>query len=102
MLTVIPAILLFFAGHAFGFNGHVVTEGPLKVTVVEIESPTKYDQPCDVGITLNNTGPSKLSVNLRIAGLIDQWRPVGQTQKRVELTAGGSAKTVSPTVQAIK
>ncbi|MBL7153628.1 MAG: hypothetical protein ISS79_07915 [Phycisphaerae bacterium] len=91
--SILPVILVFpFA--SFAFNGHIATEGPLKVTIAEIESPTEFDRPYDVGVTLENTGPAKLSVSIRIDGLIDQWRAVGQTQKQIELAPRSSTKAV--------
>jgi len=92
-LTVTP-ILLMVVGSAVAFNGHIVTEGPLKVTIADIESPTQFDRPYNVGVTLENTGPSNLSVIVRIDGLIDQWRAVGQTQKQIEIAPRSSAKAV--------
>jgi len=88
---MLPVVLVFPLA-AFAFNGHIVTEGPLKVTIADVESPTQFDRPCDIGVTLENTGPAKLSVNLRIDGLVDQWRSVGQTQKQIELAPRSSAK----------
>jgi len=94
VVKLILPIVLVLPFASFAFNGHIVTEGPLKVTIADVESPTQFDRPCDIGVTLENTGPSKLSVNLRIDGLVDQWRSVGQTQKKIELAPRSTAKAV--------
>ena len=34
--------LILLCGRAFAFNGHVVTQGPLKMTIGEIADVTEY------------------------------------------------------------
>lgn len=75
-------------GAALAFNGNVVTEGPLKVTIAEVPDVTAYDAPCDVAVALKNSGGAPLAVRLRIDGLVDEWRAVGETEKWVEVGAG--------------
>jgi len=88
------ALFLIHLPGALAFNGHIVTEGPLKITIGQIESPTQFDKPVEVGVTLGNSGDSELNVKLQLAGLIDQWRPVGETQKELRVAARGTAKAV--------
>ncbi len=79
-------ILLFFpAAKAAAFNGHVVTQGPLKVTIADIKDVTEYDKPVEVGVTLNNSSDSTLKVRLHTAGLVDQWYAAGEKERTLEL-----------------
>lgn len=92
VFRLIVILSLILASSSFAFNGHVVTEGPLKVTIAEIESPAGIDKAVQVGVTLENSGDSKLDVRLRLAGLVDQWRSVGKNEKRVVVAPGGIAQ----------
>jgi hypothetical protein len=85
----LPAILaILIRGNAIAFDGHVVTEGPLTLTIGEVAEITAYDTPRDIDVTLKNSGPSKIYVKLRIAGLVGEWRSVGEMEKSVEVDAG--------------
>ncbi|MHC4693036.1 MAG: hypothetical protein ACYS67_09855, partial [Planctomycetota bacterium] len=65
--------ILFTASTATAFNGHIVTEGPLKLTIESNEDVTEYDTPRRVQVTAGNNGSSPLQVRLRIADLVDEW-----------------------------
>ena len=69
------------------FNGHVVTEGPAKVTIGEIGTATEFDKPLTVDVTVENSGEEAIKVRLEMAGLVDEWYAVGVTEKEIALGA---------------
>ena len=79
---------------AFAFNGHRVTEGPLRLVIADVPAITAYDQPAAVTVTAKNLGKERLNVELEVAGLVDQWRPVGQTKRSLQLDPDAEAKAV--------
>jgi len=91
--VIASAIYLSLAvGTAVAFNGHIVTEGPLKMVIGDIEDVLEIGTPHQVQVTLSNNGESSLAVRLRIAGLVDEWYPVGQTQTYLVIAPGKEAK----------
>ena len=80
--------LLSAAGVAFAFNGHIVTEGPLKMVIGDIGDVVEVGRPREVQVTLSNSGTSSLIVGLRMAGLVDEWRAVGETKKSLVIAPG--------------
>lgn len=90
-LLATTCAVLVLAATALGFNGHVVTTGPLTVTIVEIPvvKLTAATLPCTV--TLANAGAIPLPVTVELHGLIDDCRAVGATQQRVTVPAQGTA-----------
>ncbi len=76
---------------AGAFHGHAVTEGPLTLTIGDLAEITAYNRPCDVPVTLTNTGAKALAVKLTLTGLVDEWRAVGPTSRDVTVPAGGKA-----------
>ena len=88
-------ILLVLSGSgAFAFNGQVVTQGPLKVTISDIPDVTEYEKPQRVTVTLANNADREIQVHLRMADLVDEWYAVGGTEKSLVVPAGGQADTV--------
>ena len=85
-------VLVALAAPACAFNGHRVVEGPLRVVIDEVGPATEYDRPVGVTVTATNLGDAPLDVELEMAGLVDQWRPVGETKRRVQLAGRGEAK----------
>ncbi|HUS91980.1 MAG TPA: hypothetical protein VM695_09020, partial [Phycisphaerae bacterium] len=83
--------LLAAGGPAAAFNGHAVAEGPLKLTIDDVPDVTTLAAPVEVRVTVANTGAAALAVNVRMGGLVDEWRAVGETEKRFDLAAGKSA-----------
>jgi len=90
--TWLVIFLLLAAETVVAFNGHIVTKGPLKLTIDDIEDVTEYDRPRDVKVTVRNNGESPLKVQLRMSGLVDEWYAVGETQKRFVVASGEEAK----------
>ncbi|HIJ52374.1 MAG TPA: hypothetical protein HPP66_04380 [Planctomycetes bacterium] len=80
------------AGAALAFNGHIVTEGPLKLTIDSIEDVTEHNKPRDVKVTVKNNGDSPLQVRLRMVDLVDEWYAVGKTEKRLAVAPGSEAE----------
>ena len=89
---LIPLVLL--SGRAFAFNGHVVTQGPLKVTIEAIADVIEYEKARQVTVTLANTAGAAIRVDLRMSGLVDEWYAVGQTEKSIVIAPGGQANAV--------
>ena len=73
---------------AFAFNGHNVTEGPLRLEIRPVGGVTEYDKPYEVPVAVANSGPGLLEVHLRVAGLAGPWQTVGATEKTVSVPAG--------------
>ena len=83
---------LLCARPAAAFNGHVARQGPLTVTIGEVADVTAHDTPRDVPVTVANTGKESLTVRLRMGGLVDEWRAVGETDKRLDIAPGKASK----------
>jgi hypothetical protein len=94
LFAILVILLLFPAAKATAFNGHVVTQGPLKLTIADIEDVTEYDKPAEVTVTLNNSSDSTLKVRLHTAGLVDYWYAVGEKERTLELEPLAQANAV--------
>jgi hypothetical protein len=70
------------------FNGHIVTEGPLKIIIGDVQSPTEYEKPVPIPVTVQNLGDTALAVQLRVADLVDEWYAIGPTQKQLNVQPG--------------
>jgi hypothetical protein len=81
------------ANPATAFDGHTVAEGPLVLSIGEPAAVTGVNQPVDVIVTLENTGSSPLEAEVRIDDLVDEWRPVGETTRHIQIDAHGRAQT---------
>ncbi|MCX7015011.1 MAG: hypothetical protein NTW86_21070 [Candidatus Sumerlaeota bacterium] len=84
-LFLLPAL-------AFGFNGNVAGEGPLKVTIEAIETVMQLDAPRDVSVALENTGEKPLSVDVKLADLTAEWRVVGKAEQAAKVAPGAKAE----------
>jgi len=93
LVTACLAVTVLAGGSANAFNGHAVTEGPLRLTIGEVAPVTALDAPQTVPVAVGNTGRSPLTVRLRVLGLVDEWRVVGPAERRVEVPAGRSTKS---------
>ena len=93
MKRVLAAVVVLACGvgPVGAFHGHAVTEGPLTLTIGEVAEVTTYNKPCDVPVTLKNTGAKALAVKLTLTGLVDEWRGVGPTEKDLTVPAGSTA-----------
>mgnify|MGYP000231291571 CR=1 FL=1 len=91
-LMVLTALLTWvMIPAAFGFNGHVVTEGPLTIRIGPVEGVSEYDKAYPVDVRLENGNGRPLKVDVEVGGLVDEWRVVGQPARTVDVPAGGSA-----------
>ena len=86
-------LLLLAIRTASAFNGHIVNEGPLKLSVGDIEDVTEYDRPREVKVTVRNNETLNLDVHLQMAGLVDEWYAVGPTRKHLSVGPGKEAET---------
>jgi hypothetical protein len=84
--------IILTASTAAAFNGHIVTQGPLKLTIGNIEDVTEYNKPRDVKVTVKNNGDSPLQVQLRMADLVDEWYAVGETENALQLRPAAKQK----------
>jgi hypothetical protein len=78
---------------ASAFDGHRVTEGPLEISIGEVQNVRELDRPYDVVVTLQNTGQEPLQVDVLLRDLVDEWYAVGQTNKHIPLDPGRKAAT---------
>lgn len=83
------AAACFLSATAWAFNGERVSAGPLTLTIEKIEPVTAYDAPCDVRATLANADAAPLSVQVKLTGLVDEWRAVGPTERKMEVPPRG-------------
>ena len=74
---------------ALAFDGHEVTEGPLRMEIQTVERVTQTETPYYLRVVLANADGGPLEVQLRISGLVDPWRVVGEAQRPLSLSAGG-------------
>ena len=81
--TGLLVLILLTASTVKAFNGHTVTQDPLKLTIDNIEDVTEYDKPRDVKVTVKNNDDSSLSVLMRLADLVDECYAVGQMKKQL-------------------
>lgn len=88
-LACLPLPLVLLSATAWAFNGDRVTEGPLTLVIEKIETVTAYDAPCDVRATLSNADAAPLCVQLKLTGLVDEWRAVGPAERKVDIPARG-------------
>ncbi len=92
-LLLFVVIAALAARVAFAFNGQDVIEGPLRLVIGPVGDVTEYDTPYEVPVTVTNSGPESLEVQLRIGGLADPWEAVGAAEKNVSIPAGGERST---------
>lgn len=85
--------LCLLAPRAAAFNGHVASDGPLTTVIAPLPLITNYDQAQPVCITVSNTGPHSLTVSLALAGLVDECRAIGATQKVLTVPARDVGQT---------
>mgnify|MGYP000557267952 CR=1 FL=1 len=85
------AAWLFGTSAGIAFNGHSVTDGPLKLFISDIPVVTNRNQTQIATVRLTNTAAERLVVNLELKDLVDDCRAVGPTKKRVELAPKGAA-----------
>jgi hypothetical protein len=84
--------ILLTASTAMAFNGHIVTQGPLKLTIDNIEDVTEHDTPRQVKVTAVNNGSSPLQIQLRMSDLVDEWYAMSETEKRLAVAPGQGAE----------
>lgn len=91
-LWLVGFLAIACATHCWGFHGQTVTEGPLALSIGEIPTITRSDQPQTVQIFLTNHSPSALSVRIELRDWTDACRGIGETQRLVEVPASGEAR----------
>ena len=73
-----------------GFNGHVVTEGPLTVTIADIPVVIAFDAAQSCTVSLANSGTAPLVVALEMRELVDDCHAVGETKQRITVPPRGT------------
>ncbi|NOZ22925.1 MAG: hypothetical protein GXP25_17750 [Planctomycetes bacterium] len=86
-------LLVCLVGTVDAFNGHTTTEGPLTLTIGEVEEVTEYDTPQEVDVSLKNNSDFPLKIQLQMRGLVDEWRAVGNVEATVDLKPNEESKT---------
>ncbi|MBN1818912.1 MAG: hypothetical protein JW828_16230, partial [Sedimentisphaerales bacterium] len=84
-LRLALTILVVLSLPAGAFNGHIVTEGPIQLEIGPVEGVIAYDTPYPVNVTVSNSASTAIDVNLRLAGLVDEWRAVGAMEKKATI-----------------
>ena len=84
-------LLCLAVGAALAYDGHRVTEGPLKAQIAELPVVTELGVPQTVRLGLENTGEQPLKGSASIS-LVDDWRVNGPDRKDFEIAAGGTAE----------
>ena len=85
---------LFVTSGAWGFDGHRVTDGPVTLEIGPVDGVAEYNKTYDVKVGVTNTGQEDLKVHLKVGGLIDEWRCVGDSVKKVTVAASQEAEVV--------
>ncbi len=80
--------LLLFSSSIHAFNGHIVTEGPITVTIGEVKGVSQYDTPYPVTVSVNNSSGESLAVALEVRDLVDEFACVGDNRKSISVAAG--------------
>jgi hypothetical protein len=75
-----------------GFNGHVVKDGGLELEIGEFPAPTVAGEAVEVPVVLRNRGNGAVDCELRLQGLVDEWRSVGEARARVRVAKGGEVR----------
>ncbi len=88
LLVAFGLLLVHNVGSAF--NGHSVQEGSLTVSIGEIPVITNLDQVLPLTVSLTNRSDQPLEVAVRMGGLVDEARPVGDTNKTARVAPGAS------------
>ena len=78
---------------AGAFNGHIVTEGPIRIEIGSVGPVTAYMTEYDVPVTVGNRADEPIEVYLRVDDLVDYWH-AGPATQTVEVAAGGSERGV--------
>jgi hypothetical protein len=73
---------------ASAFNGHQVKQGPLSLTIDDIEQAKVFDRPMDVSVTVAHAGQAAMEVRLQMDGLVTPWYAVGPDTLMIRLLPG--------------
>lgn len=87
-LTSVAIVLLLTTG-APAFNGHTASEGPLRITDIQVRPTTGVIASREVVVVLGNATETPLTVRVEMTGLVDEWRADGPTRKTVTVPARG-------------
>jgi len=91
MMAALSSLLICVAA-AHAFNGHKVTDGPLQLFIGPIASPTDYDAPTRVDVSLKSLGAQRLEGTAEIRDLVDQWYVVGAAKHAFKLPGKGERR----------
>ncbi len=75
-----------------GFNGHLVKDGGLELEIGEFPVPTVAGEAVAVPVVLRNRGMGAVEFELRLHGLVDEWRGVGEATVRVTVEKGAEVR----------
>jgi len=81
----VTAVIVALTAHAAAFNGHIATEGPIRIEIAPVGPPVAYDTPYDVKVAATNAADARITVRLELGGLVDEWHPVGPTTQTISV-----------------
>ena len=93
-IVAIGFLALWATSPAAAFDGHSVKEDPLSLVIEEVGPVTQFDTPCAVSVVLENAAARPLEVELRLDDLVDEWRAVGESRKKVRIGARQKVKAM--------
>lgn len=89
-MAVVSVVLV--SKFSWGFNGHIGSDGPVKITIGGIEKVVDFDKAATVDVVVGNSSVEPVKVLLEMGGLVDEWYAVGQMKKEVACAAKANQK----------
>ena len=84
-------MVLVLVASAGAFNGHIVTEGPLRLEIGAIPVVQRYDSPQKVVVTLKNNHTAPLQINVHLHGILrDHLPPEAKGRATISLQDGAT------------
>jgi len=87
-------IIVLTVPSALAFDGHIVTEGPLRVEIAPVTELGEYERPYKMKVVLNNSSADPLRVLVQMNGLVDEWYAVGSADRKIEIDGNGVAEVI--------
>jgi len=93
--SLIAALLLSIALPlpSSAFNGHIVQEGPLTLSIDPVDDVRQFDQAHTVTARIGNAGSTAVDVDLQMDGLVDEWYAVGASTATLAVQPGQTQAT---------
>ena len=85
-------IICWIACAATAYNGHIASEGPVKIIIGEINTVEEFDKPADITVFVANSAQKAIKVRLTMNGLVDEWYAIGSTDKTIVIAPKSQQK----------